>query len=247
VSDILVLGYHAVSPTWNAPLSVTPDALASHLSALLRRGFRGATFTESVLDPPHTRTLAVTFDDGFLSVLAHAAPILDEFGLPGTVFVPTAFMGQRQPLLWPGVEQWAETPFADELQGMSWSDLRSLADRGWEIGSHTCTHPRLTQLDHERAYTELAESRRECARRLGGTCTAAAYPYGAVNRDVAQAAREAGYVAAARLSSDLSPRGPLRWPRVGVYHKDAPWRFRLKASASTRRLRATPLWRAQAA
>ena len=30
---------------------------------------------------------------------------------------------------------------------MSWAELRTLADAGWEIGSHTVTHPHLTQLD----------------------------------------------------------------------------------------------------
>lgn len=246
VSEVLVLGYHAVSPTWDAPLSITPDALASQLEILVKRGFKGATFTEAVLDPPHPRTLAVTFDDGFLSVLERAAPILNRFGWPGTIFVPTAFMETRQPLLWEGVGHWADTPFADELQGMCWGDLLSLVEQGWEVGSHTCTHPRLTQLDHQGAYDELAESRTECERRLHRTCTAAAYPYGAVDERVAEAARQAGYLAAARLTSDLTPRGPLRWPRVGVYHKDASWRFRLKANISTRRLRATSLWPAQA-
>lgn len=240
-----MLGYHAVSPTWTASLSVTPDALERQLELLVDRGFRGATFTEAVLDPPHPRTLAVTFDDGFLSVLQRAAPILDRFGLPGTVFVPTAFMERRQLLLWRGVEQWAETPFAEELRGMSWKDLASLVAQGWEVGSHTRTHARLTQLNHEHAYTELAGSRVECERKLGRLCVSVAYPYGAVDQRVAEAARRAGYLTAARLTSNLTPRGLLRWPRVGVYHKDAPWRFRLKASVSTRRLRATSLWRAQ--
>jgi peptidoglycan/xylan/chitin deacetylase (PgdA/CDA1 family) len=246
VSEVLVLSYHAVSPAWPAPLSVTPEALESQLAFLVDRGFRGATFTEAVLDPPHPRTLAVTFDDGFLSVLERAAPILHRFGLPGTVFVPTAFMERRQLLLWKGVEHWADTPFAEELRGMSWTDLAALVGQGWEVGSHTRTHPRLTQLDQQHAYTELAGSRLECERKLGRMCASVAYPYGAVDRSVADTASRAGYLTAARLTSNLSPRGALRWPRVGIYHKDAAWRFRLKASTSTRRLRATSLWPSQA-
>jgi peptidoglycan/xylan/chitin deacetylase (PgdA/CDA1 family) len=246
MSEVLVLGYHAVSPTWPAALSVTPDALEKQLALLVDRGFRGATFTEAVLDPPHPRTLAVTFDDGYLSVLERAAPILQRFGLPGTVFVPTAFMERRQLLLWKGVEHWADTPFAEELRGMSWCDLASLVAQGWEVGSHTRTHPRLTQLDQRHAYTELAGSRLECERKLDRICASVAYPYGAVDQHVAEAAASAGYLTAARLTSNLSPRGTLRWPRVGIYHKDAPWRFRLKANTSTRRLRATSLWRPQA-
>lgn len=245
LTDVLVLCYHAVSPTWDAALSVTPEALERQLTTLVNRGFKGATFTEAVLRPPHPRTVAVTFDDGFLSVLECAQPILAKLGLPGTVFVPTAFMRQRQPLLWNGVERWAGTSFADELQGMNWDDLRALIGLEWEVGSHTRTHPHLTQLDQQAAYAELVESRSECGRQLGGACTAVAYPYGDVNQRVADAAGEAGYVAAGRLSSGLAPGGPLRWPRVGVYHKDALCRFRLKANGWVRRLRATSLWPVQ--
>jgi peptidoglycan/xylan/chitin deacetylase (PgdA/CDA1 family) len=242
VSDVLVLGYHAVSPTWTAPLSVTPDALESQLALLVDRGFRGATFTEAVLDPPYPRTLAVTFDDGFLSVLERAAPILKRFGLPGTVFVPTAFMERRQPLLWKGIDHWADTSFADELQGMSWNDLGTLIGQGWEIGSHTCTHPRLTGLDRSNAYAELIESRLECERHLGGMCTSVAYPYGDVDEQVAKTAREAGYAAGGGLSSSLVPGGRFRWPRMGIYHADTRLRFHLKANPLVRRLRATALW-----
>jgi peptidoglycan/xylan/chitin deacetylase (PgdA/CDA1 family) len=244
VSDVLVLGYHAVSPTWYAPLAVTPDALERQLSLLVERGFKGATFTDAVLSPPHRRTLAVTFDDGFLSVLERARPILGRLGLVATVFVPTAFMGRRQPLAWDGTARWAGTPFAGELQGMDWDDLRSLVALGWEIGSHTSTHPRLTRLDRDAAYEQLLESRLECDRRLGVRCRAVAYPYGDVDQRVADAACEAGYTAGACLSSRLVAGGPLQWPRVGIYHGDAQWRFRLKANAAIRRLRATQLWRA---
>ena len=159
-----------------------------------------------------------------------------------TVFVPTAFMGRRQPLLWNGTDGWTGTPFAAELEGMDWDDLRSLVARGWEVASHTCTHPRLTRLDRDAVHMQLLESRLECEHRLGAPCTAIAYPYGDVDQAVEHAAANAGYAAAARLESNLMPRGPLQWPRIGIYHRDTGWRFRLKANAAMRRVRATQLW-----
>jgi peptidoglycan/xylan/chitin deacetylase (PgdA/CDA1 family) len=242
MSDVLVLCYHAVSEDWDAALSVTPGAFEAQMGALVGRGWHGANFTEAVLDPPYRRTLVVTFDDGYLSVLELAKPILDRLELPATVFVPTAFMERRQPLLWPGVDRWLDSPFRDELEGMCWDDLRKLTELGWEIGSHTRTHPRLTQLDDEAAGEEIERSRRDCERELGISCTSLAYPYGAADQRIADAAGSAGYVAAAVLSSGLFPRGPLLWPRVGVYHRDGSLRFRLKANGAIRRLRASRLW-----
>ncbi len=242
MTDILVLCYHAVSPSWEAPLSVTPSALEAQLSELVARGWRATTFTDAVLRGPYPRTLAITFDDGLLSVLTQAEPILRRLGIPATVFVPTAFMSEHQPLCWPGIDHWLKTPSAAELQGMRWDDLRRLSDSGWEIGSHTCTHPMLTGLDDAAVHSELENSRLECERHLGVACTAIAYPYGDVNERVANAADRAGYRAAARLSSGLALEGPLRWPRVGIYHGDGSWRFRAKVNTTMRRLRSTRLW-----
>jgi len=146
----------------------------------------------------------VTFDDGFLSVLERAEPILTQLGLPATVFVATAFMDRRQPLLWPGIDRWADTDFAAELEGMNWNDLRFLAARGWEIGSHTRTHPRLPHLDDGAARFELERSRIECYEQVGQRCTALAYPYGHVDQRILDLAGQVGYSAAGGLSNSGS-------------------------------------------
>jgi hypothetical protein len=40
-------------------------------------------------------------------------------------------------MAWPAIDQWLDTPYTDELAGMSWDQLNEFADAGWEIGSHT--------------------------------------------------------------------------------------------------------------
>jgi peptidoglycan/xylan/chitin deacetylase (PgdA/CDA1 family) len=236
---MLVLGYHAVSPTWSVTLSVAPDDLERQLTWLARNGWRGVTFRDAVLNRPSGKTLVVTFDDAFVSVLTLAYPILSALGLRATVFAPTAFMGSRQRLAWDGIDQWENTP---ELEGMSWEDLGVLQDAGWEIGSHTRTHPHLTRLGDEELRTELAESRAEITRHLGRSCQTIAYPYGDVDDRVAENAGAAGYAAGAAMAHELTDLGPHRWPRIGVYHGDPMWRFRVKASRTTRRVRASATW-----
>src|SRR5690242_16905578 len=168
--DLLVLCYHAVSERWPADLSITPANLEAQLGLLAARGYRGVTFTEAVLQPPDGKAVAVTFDDAYRSVLELGEPILTRLGWPATVFVPTDFAGAEHPMSWPGIDQWAGGEFDRELVPMSWEELGRLAGGGWEIGSHTCSHPRLTTLEDARLDEELRRSRSECQDRLERPC-----------------------------------------------------------------------------
>jgi peptidoglycan/xylan/chitin deacetylase (PgdA/CDA1 family) len=242
MTDVLVLCYHALSERWQAELSVRPRAFERQLIHLLDAGYVGTTFESAVSSPPAERTLAVTFDDGFRSVLTLAFPVLERLGLPASVFVATAFPDSGRPLSGPGIDHWLTGPHADELVPLSWGDLGILAEAGWEIGSHTRTHPRLTELDDERLAEELEGSRTACEERLGVSCRSLAYPYGAVDDRVAEAARRAGYSSGATLPGRLHPPSSLRWPRVGIYWRDREIRYRLKVSPAVRRLRASRAW-----
>jgi peptidoglycan/xylan/chitin deacetylase (PgdA/CDA1 family) len=237
MSDVLALCYHAVSETWPAALSVTPERLRGQLALLLDRGYAPVTFSRAVLDPPPGRCVAVTFDDAYLSVHTLARPILAELGVVATVFAPTDFVARPEPMRWPGIERWLGTVHEPELRPMSWAQLAALVAGGWEVGSHTARHPRLTELGDLALDSELAASRAECERRLGTACTAIAYPFGDVDPRVRRAAGRAGYVAGAGLSSTWYRPRELEFPRVGVYFGDHRLRYRLKVSPLVRLLR----------
>jgi peptidoglycan/xylan/chitin deacetylase (PgdA/CDA1 family) len=243
MTDVLVLCYHAVSVSWPSSLAVSPAKLDQQLRTLVGRGYRGATFTEAVLNPRGRPTLAVTFDDAYRSVIERAAPILKAHGIPATVFVPTDFVDRKERLSWAGIRGWEGGIHERELLPLDWAQLRELANDGWEIGSHTCSHQHLIGLDHATRADELSRSRSVVEDRLGRACTAIAYPYGAADKTVARDAAEAGYQAGAVLTSGLGPAGPLLWPRVGVYNVDSALRFGLKVSPLMRRIRARAAWR----
>jgi peptidoglycan/xylan/chitin deacetylase (PgdA/CDA1 family) len=237
VNDVLILCYHAINDRWPDDIAVSPGEFRRQLAVLVGRGYRGTTFSDAVLAPGSGRTVAVTFDDAFLSVAEFAYPIMSSLGLPGTVFVVTDFADDERPLAWEGITSWRDGEHAAELRGLSWPQLRDLAEAGWEIGSHTRTHPRLTSLDDERLADELTASRLACEQALGRPCNSIAYPYGDVDRRVVAAAQSAGYRTAATLPNGL-PRGrTLSTPRVGVYRGDSLRRFRVKVSPGVRLLR----------
>jgi len=243
MAELLILCYHAVSEKFPASLSVSPATLHRQLRTLLDRGYRGATFADALARPREGRTLVVTFDDAYRSVIRLGFPILDELGLPATVFAPTTYIGTERPMGWDGIDRWHHTAHESELVPCSWPELETLVDAGWEVGSHTRTHPRLPELTDAELATELEGSRQDCEQRLGVPCRSIAYPYGAVDRRVAEAVGNAGYSFAAELPGNFrGPSAALRCPRIGLYHRDAPWRFRLKTAGLTRALRGTAAW-----
>jgi peptidoglycan/xylan/chitin deacetylase (PgdA/CDA1 family) len=217
VRDRLVLGYHAVSAGSASSLTVGTAALRRQVAHLLGRSYTGTTFSGAVFSAFGTRLLALTFDDGERSVLEQGFPVLAEVGVPGTVFVIVEAVGA------PG--------------RLGWDDLETLAAAGWEVGSHTVTHARLTELDDASLDEELRGSREAIERRLRRPCCSIAYPYGAWNAPVRAAAARAGFTAGCTTS------GTLSWPRVGVDGRDGDTLFRLKTSTVGRALRGTPVAR----
>ena len=237
MADTLVLCYHAVSETFPADLSVRPEALHAQLALLQRAGYHGVTFTEAVEQRSSSKRVAVTFDDAFASVETLGKPILDDLGWPATIFAVSGFADEGRPLSWWGTDQWAATQYADEMRSLDWGRLRAIAATGWEIGSHTVTHPLLTKVDDTTLWRELTASRTAVAEAMGTECASIAYPYGDVDSRVVAAARAAGYRAAGALPPRWLRLTPFEYPRAGIYHGDDLSRFRMKVSPAVRRAR----------
>ena len=239
--DVLMLCYHAVSESWESPLAVTPESLRRQVVSLRERGFHPGTFSEVVRRRPQRNTMVITFDDGYRNVFEHALPILSELETPATVFVPTDIVGTERPMSWPGIAQWIGGPHGSELVAMDWPQLRALAESGWEIGSHTCSHAVLPDLADAELDAELAVSRLACERHLGRACESIAYPFGRISARVVGAARRAGYTTGGALRHRRwYGDDPLCRPRLGIMRDETDAHFRRHTSRTMRRLAASP-------
>src|SRR4029078_8548080 len=74
-------------------------------------------------------------------------------GLPATFFVSTDMIGSAKPF--PHDVERGRPP---QLH-MSWTDLRTLAAMGFDIGSHTCSHADMGTIPLDQAKMELRSSR----------------------------------------------------------------------------------------
>jgi peptidoglycan/xylan/chitin deacetylase (PgdA/CDA1 family) len=116
---------------------------------------------------------AITFDDADISQVHWALPLLSATGTVAQFFVPTARVGQPQTA--------------------TWADLREIARLGHRIGSHSHTHPLLTQCAPARLRDELESSKKLLEDNLGYSTNTISLPGGRDNAVVLRACALAGY------------------------------------------------------
>src|SRR5262249_23039354 len=145
-------------------VNVTPDHFGAQLKWLAQRGYRGVSLREylhqAVEQPDRAKRLvALTFDDGYLDNLTYAWPILEKFGFGATIFVIAERVG-TDPMIDPDLLTTHPGVPRTAYQFLAWSDVQTLHYKGIEIGSHTCTHPKLDQLDAAAQRYEIEESKK---------------------------------------------------------------------------------------
>ncbi|MEU8378373.1 polysaccharide deacetylase family protein [Streptosporangium sp. NPDC048865] len=118
--------------------------------------------------------VALTFDDGDSSHPA-VARMLERRGMRGTFYINTETVGGEQKL--------------------TRRELAGIAKKGHEIGGHTLTHVRLTELMRDEQEGQICDDRRTLVA-WGYRPTTLAYPFGAVDSDAKAVARKCGYDAA---------------------------------------------------
>jgi len=148
-------------------LAVSLDQLVAFLEG------RGAIRDRSVL---------ITVDDGYLSVLSDMAPILSRYQVPAVAYITTGLLG-------------SSSRNAPERY-LSWDEAAKLPELGVTVGSHAHTHNSLGLMPLSQARDEGARSRELLRSRLGVEADSFAYPYGMRpdhTSETAAALRELGY------------------------------------------------------
>src|SRR6266496_5061752 len=102
MKKLAVLGYHKIGPpspgAWETWFYVSTATFERQMKQLRDSGWTVidvATLLRALSGEAELPDLAamVTFDDGFVSVLQHAVPILRALELAATIFVPTQHVG----------------------------------------------------------------------------------------------------------------------------------------------------------
>ena len=223
---IPVLMYHrvgAVHNNWESRYCIAPDQFTKHMHRLAEQGMHACPLTDFFAWLGGEKKLPdgsflLTFDDGFLGVYEHAAPVLHELGWPATVFLVSQLIGGR--------DVWckAENPSGATYPLLAMEHITTMRNMGFSFHSHTRLHSDLTTLSDDELVSELAGSRQDLNDLLDEEVNYLAYPYGQYNNQVINAARAAGYKAAFSTQPGFNRQDidPFRIRRLDIFGTDSP-------------------------
>lgn len=166
------------------------------------------------------KKIIITFDDGYKNNLDIAYPILKKYDIPATIYVTTEFIEKNTYAWWDrilnsntklnlpelknnspqniekfvfqktGLKPNSKKP--SKYKFMNWMELKQISDI-FTIGSHTVTHPILTQIPIRLAKNEIQNSKSIIEKKLKIKVNHFAYPNGNFNEKLINLVKENGY------------------------------------------------------
>ncbi|MEN8352532.1 polysaccharide deacetylase family protein [Acinetobacter towneri] len=204
-------------------LRVKPAEFEKQIAWLKAEGFHFVTMQElqDHWGKHPAKTVAITFDDGYLDNLENAFPVLEKYQAKATIYVVV----DRHDRDWSTYKkayhnsgELAREPKLNDEQ------VKFLSNSGLiEIGSHTMTHANLAKLDDAECLDELIKSKQSLENLIHQPVNSFAYPFGIyAERDVSLA-QQAGYTNAVTTQEGVDEQLPdfMQLKRIKISGKDS--------------------------
>ena len=219
-------------------LRVAPAEFERQLKHLVENGWRFTFLSELERSPQPSKTVCLTFDDGYRDNYLAAHPLLVEYGAKATLFLVADRMDR----------DWSTTKKVHHDSGelmreekLADAEVQAMLDSGiWELGAHTLTHALLPPLEDEARQREIVGGKAALEDSFGASVTSFAYPFGIYGDPELAAVAEAGYRHAvttdAGISLDVDAEA-LALKRVKVSGKEGRLGFAIRLRTGRRGMR----------
>jgi len=176
VSKLPILMYHNVSLTKSEALTISVEKLEEQFAYLADKGYKSCHFKElmDLGELPYKKNIVITFDDGYVSQMELAVPLLEKYNLKATFFVPLNYLGKT--------DEW----FTSSVKIMTSEQFHTLNPMTIELAFHSFYHKKYNELseaeieeDTQLCFDSVSEKRFPFAAVL-------AYPYGKYPREASE-------------------------------------------------------------
>ncbi len=191
---VRILMYHRVTDLGEYDqLTVRPERFETQLKEL---SDRHQVVALEQLGHCASNRVVITFDDGYLDNFEEAVPLLQKYSLPATIYLTADFVDQTR--------SHPRYKTSQRLH-MDCSEAAQLLAGGLiSFGSHTCTHPMLSELSDAASKAEIVDSKYRLEDKLGTTVSSFAYPNGNYGEREIDYVREAGYSSAVTVKPGVN-------------------------------------------
>jgi peptidoglycan/xylan/chitin deacetylase (PgdA/CDA1 family) len=209
--------YHKIGPRPRGVrikgLYVSPELFEKQLAELVEAGFTTVPFGKLPPGENAAKSLAFTFDDGFLNTFKHALEPLARHRLSGIQFLVADRIGQFNE--WEVQHEEVREPLMDAAQIKDWLAA------GHAIGAHTLTHPFLTRVSFREAREEVLSGKKKLEDLFGVRIRHFCYPYGDRNEAISALVQEAGFETACTTDFGVNTQStdPFQLRRIMVRHR----------------------------
>ena len=212
----VILVYHHVSTSTPPSTSISPEDFRNHLDYLQQNGFSVIPL-DQMLEKLQTgkqlpdKAIAITFDDGYMSIYDTAFPMLQSYEFPFTLFLSTGPIDRRQ------------------QNFMNWEQAKEMSEAGVIIANHMVEHPYMLDKDPEeseiqwisRLEKELLVAEERIKQQTGQSHRYLAYPFGEFNTEIKTMLEKNGFIGLAQNSGAIGANSDFlslpRFPLASIY------------------------------
>jgi peptidoglycan/xylan/chitin deacetylase (PgdA/CDA1 family) len=221
----VIYAYHAFDESGR--FSTTAQDFKTHMDFIMKthKPVKLSEIAETIRKGKkfNTPVFAVTFDDGYASILK-VSQICKKLNICPTINL---------------ISNHDEAVNVDKRTYLSTKDIKGLLKLGWEVGSHTKTHQKLTEVYNGDLVSEISASKEQIEKQVNHKIVTVAYPLGRYNKEVLSVTRTSGFTVGLTMDDSMITKetDPLKLPRVGVDATHTTKEFSYLANPSVVRFR----------
>jgi len=183
--NVPILMYHHIQPVekarekWQTNFTVNSNVFENQMAYLTNSGYTTITLNElanALINKSSlpTKSIALTFDDGYADIYTYAFPILQKYNLKGNLMISTGLINNKDYLTWAQINE------------MKNSNLISLYN-------HTWSHYNLATANSEKLASEVLTAQNQLSKYAGVNSRIFAYPYGGTSNKAINFLTENGF------------------------------------------------------